>query len=111
MSDKLFPIQPIVPQCLAYLLPMFSGCAKQPTHGRAMHQILQNNITDIDHFVTNETNEIVKHLLFNLWDGQLFRQFFNVEMDLETDDLLIDYDSFSMCLTYLQVTYCDAIIV
>lgn len=68
-----------------------------------MYQILQENITDINDIITNETVEIVKHLLFNMWDEQLFRKFFNVEIDLETDDSLIDYDSFTKCLAYLQV--------
>lgn len=84
-------------------MPMHSNCNKIPATGSKVYTILQNNFTNINQVIINNAVEIVEHLLFSLWDKQLFQQYFNVDIDIETDDLLIDYNSFIKCIEYLQV--------
>ncbi len=101
-----FPFQAVLPNCLAYLTPIFADCddisENYKQNGMEMRRILNEHFGDLKEILRKQFLIVTENLLSNLWDGNKFKEFFNLEIDFEIESHHIDMNVFTKSLDYLQ---------
>lgn len=100
-------VEPVLPNCLAYLTPLFAKCDNLPltykTMGADMYQLLQANFDNLEAINEAKIVQIIQHLILNVWDSNCLREMFGFDIDFEKEDHMIDVAQFKQCLKYIQV--------
>lgn len=98
--------QAVLPNCLAYLTPIFAGSNeisdKYKGNGIEMNRILCEYFGDLTEILRRQFLTVTEFLLSNLWDSNMFKDFFDMEIDYENESHNIDIDVFTKSLDYLQ---------
>lgn len=103
-------VEPVLPQCLAYLTPLFAKCDNLPltykTVGADMYQLLQANFDNLEAINETKIVQIIQHLILNVWDANWLRDMFGFDIDFEKEEEhMIDVAQFKVCLQYIQVCF------
>lgn len=103
----------MLPNCLAYLTPILAGCNEisdtYKDNGMEMSRILQQTFGDLKEILHKLFLSVTENLLSNLWDDNLFKDLFDMEIDHKVECYNINVNVFTTSLEYLQVR-CNCII-
>lgn len=99
--------QAVLPNCLAYLTPIFAGCTeltdKYKENGTEMSRMLGEHFGDLKEILREQFLTVTENLLSNLWDCNKFKDLFDMEVDYESESHNIDLNVFTKSLEYLQL--------
>lgn len=68
-----------------------------------MYELLKYNFRNLEEIYLNKMVQIIEHLVLNLWDADVFKNYFGFDIDFSKEEHMINVAQFNQCLRYLQV--------
>lgn len=101
--------QPIIINCLSYLIPLNihsrNLSENYKINANEMFKMLIQETPQCDRYFKTHPIPILEQLLFNTWDDELLFDYFEYNVDYFKEEHTINYEDFKKSLEYLQVRF------